>query len=362
VENLVINSNFWKGKKVLLTGHTGFKGSWLSLWLQKLGVNLTGFSLSIPTNPSLFKSAKIEKGMNSVFGDIRNYEQLNKVVRQTKPQIVIHMAAQAILPKSYDEPLQTYSTNVMGTVNLLESIRHNKTTKVVLVITSDKCYEPHSINRGYKEQDPLGGYDPYSSSKGCAEIVTSSYRTSFFNTKKYSNHKIAVASARAGNVIGGGDWAKTRLIPDIMSGILTGKKIKIRNQYSIRPWQFVLDPLNGYLFLIEKLWHNGPKFSDAWNFGPSNRNLKSVKWILDTLQKYRSNSINWEKDNNFRHHEEKSLVLNSSKAKSKLGWKPKLNLENSLKWTSDWYRENQKNKNIRSFTQNQIENFMFLNN
>ena len=251
LESLVMDFRFWKNKRVLLTGHTGFKGSWLSLWLQKLGTNLTGFSNDIPTKPSLFDIAHVGEGMNSIFGDVRDFDVLKKVMEESKPEIVIHMAAQAILRKSYRDPTDTYSTNVMGTVNILNAIRHSNSVRVSLIVTSDKCYEMKDEIKSYKEDYPMGGYDPYSNSKGCAELVTSSFRNSFFNKSNFEKHHVAIASARAGNVIGGGDWGEDRLVPDIMKGIINNENIIIRNPNSIRPWQFVLDPLNGYLQLIQ---------------------------------------------------------------------------------------------------------------
>ncbi|MGI0056407.1 MAG: CDP-glucose 4,6-dehydratase, partial [Nitrosarchaeum sp.] len=275
-----IDTKFWKGKKVLVTGHTGFKGSWLSLWLQKLGTDLVGFSKDVPTTPSLYELADVGNGMTSVIGDVRNYKQVEDFLKKNEPEIVIHLAAQAILRRSYQDPVETYSTNVMGTVNVLEAVRKSSSVKVVLNVTSDKCYQVKNSSEGYREDNPMGGFDPYSNSKGCAELVTSSYRNSFFNQHDYDKHGISLASARAGNVIGGGDWGADRLVPDIMRGVLGGKEIIIRNPNSVRPWQYILDPLEGYLVLIEKLWKNGSDFSEGWNFGPTTNDLKPVSWIV----------------------------------------------------------------------------------
>ena len=355
-----MNKDFWSKKKILLTGHTGFKGSWLSLWLQKLNSNVIGFSKSIPTNPSLFQLANIEDGMTSIIGDVCDYDKLEEVIKEYKPEIVIHMAAQAILRESYSNPVETYATNVMGTVNLLESIRKAGNVKVILNVTTDKCYEPNESSKGHLETDRLGGYDPYSNSKACSELVTASFRDSFFNPKEYHKHGTSLASCRAGNVIGGGDWAKDRLIPDIMKGILNNEIIKIRNPNSIRPWQYVLDPLNGYLILVEKLWSSGSEFSEGWNFGPEENNEKPVKWIVEKLTKQWSKDIKWDIDNNINLHEENYLRLNCIKANSRLGWMPKLNLEQGLEWIIEWYRQYKKNNNMKDITEQQIEKFQKL--
>jgi len=352
-----MNPQFWKGKTVLLTGHTGFKGSWLSLWLQKLGANLIGFSKDIPTKPSLFELANVEDGMTSIIGNVCNYEQIEKVIRDYKPEIVIHMAAQAILRESYKDPIETFSTNVMGTVNVLESIRKKGIVKVILNVTSDKCYESNKLSNGFSEDDRLGGYDPYSNSKACAELVTSSFRNSFFNPSEYTEHGVALASVRAGNVIGGGDWGTDRLIPDIMRGILNNEIIEIRNPEAIRPWQYVLDPLNGYLILIEMLWSNGIKFSDGWNFGPEKNDEKPVKWIIEKLTEQWKQDIQWKTNNEKNPHEEKLLRLDCSKARSKLGWKPKIKLEKGLVWTTNWYKQYEEKKDLREFTEEQITEF-----
>ena len=353
-----MNKEFWNNKKVLLTGHTGFKGSWLSLWLQKLNANVIGFSKSIPTNPSLFELANVKNGMTSITGNICDYDKLEGVIKEYKPEIVIHMAAQAILRESYSNPIETYSTNVMGTVNLLESIKKIDNVKVILNVTTDKCYEPNESSKGYVETDRLGGYDPYSNSKACSELVTSSFRNSFFNPKEFDQHGVSLASCRAGNVIGGGDWGKNRLIPDIMRGILNNETIKIRNPNSTKPWQHVLDPLNGYLTLIEKSWSSGYEFSEGWNFGPLENDEKTVKWIVEKLIGQYSKDIELDLNNNL--HEENYLRLNCTKANSRLGWIPKLNLEQGLEWIIEWYNQYEQNKDIREVSEQQIEKFQKL--
>ena len=263
-----MNSNFWKNKKVLLTGHTGFKGSWLSIWLKKLDVELVGFSKDIPTKPSLFEIAKVSEGMTSITGNIEDFTAIQKVLKENKPEIVIHMAAQSLVRKSYEEPINTFATNVMGTVNLLQAVKTTGSTRVLINITSDKCYENKGTEKAFSENSPMGGYDPYSSSKGCAELVTSSFRNSFFNLKEFERHGCSLSSVRSGNVIGGGDWAKDRLIPDIVNGVYKRTPIQIRNIKSVRPWQFVLEPLFGYLLLAQRMWKEGKEFSEPWNFGP----------------------------------------------------------------------------------------------
>jgi CDP-glucose 4,6-dehydratase len=352
-----MNKKFWIDKKILLTGHTGFKGSWLSLWLQKLNANVIGFSKSIPTTPSLFELANIESGMTSVIGNVCDYDKLEEVIREYKPEIVIHMAAQAILRESYNNPIETYATNVMGTVNLLESIRKVGNVKVILNVTTDKCYEPNNLSNGHIETDRLGGYDPYSNSKACSELVTSSFRNSFFNFKEDDKHKVSLASCRAGNVIGGGDWGKDRLIPDIMKGVLNNEPIKIRNPNSTRPWQHILDPLNGYLILIEKLWASGTEFSEGWNFGPLKNEERSVKWIIEKIVEQWSKNIKFDIENNSNLHEENYLRLNCTKSHSRLGWKPKLNLEQGLEWIIEWYDQYEQNNNMREVTEGQINKF-----
>jgi len=352
-----MNPQFWKGKTVFLTGHTGFKGSWISLLLQKLGANLIGFSKDIPTKPSLFEIANVKDGMTSLIGNVCDYVRIEKVIQDYKPEIIIHMAAQAILRYSYKDPIETYSTNVMGTVNLLESIRKNGNARVILNVTSDKCYKPDKASSGFKEDDRLGGYDPYSNSKACSELITSSFRNSFFNPSQYNDHEVSLASARAGNVIGGGDWGPDRLIPDIMKGILNNESVEIRHPDAIRPWQHVLDPLNGYLILMEKLWSSGQDYSEGWNFGPEKNDEKPVRWIIEKLTEQWNQNTKWKLDERKNPHEEEYLRLDSSKAKLKLGWKPKLNLEKGLLSTTNWYKHYKENKNMKEFSEEQIVEF-----
>jgi CDP-glucose 4,6-dehydratase len=352
-----MNRTFWKDKKVLLTGHTGFKGSWLSLWLQGLGANVLGYALPPPTKPSLFEIAHVADGMTSITGDVRDLEQLEAVFSEHRPEIIIHMAAQSLVSYSYENPIQTYSTNIMGTANILEAIRHSESAKAVLCITSDKCYENREWLWGYRENEPMGGHDPYSSSKGCAELVISAYRKSYFSAKRYQHHGVALASARAGNVIGGGDWAQDRLVPDVMKAFLAHRPVIIRNPDAIRPWQHVLEPLNGYLCLAEQLWVRGPEFAQAWNLGPNDEDAWSVSWVVERLASLWGKDARWELDSTEHPHEATYLKLDCSKAKSLLGWSPKLRLSTALEWIVEWYQGYQQNQDMRRLTEAQIARY-----
>ncbi|QYO68562.1 CDP-glucose 4,6-dehydratase [Leptolyngbya sp. 7M] len=351
--------NFWHGKRVFVTGHTGFKGSWLSLWLQLLGSEVLGFSLQPPTQPNLFDLAQVNQGMQSVTGDIRNLEFLKQIMSDFQPEIVIHMAAQPLVRRSYAFPLETLSTNVIGTANVMEAIRYTDSVRAVVDITSDKCYENREWVWGYREDDRLGGYDPYSSSKACAELVVATYRNSFFNPSDYLNHGVAIATTRAGNVIGGGDWAEDRLVPDILKSILRREPAHIRNPYATRPWQHVLEPLNGYLMLAERLYNDGIAFADSWNFGPDQANVETVGWIADRLYSLWGEGLYWEKDSASTHvHENTYLKLDCSKAKAKLDWHPKLDLDATLSWIVEWTKAFQAGVDMRQFTESQINRFM----
>lgn len=358
---MMLNQNFWSGKRVFLTGHTGFKGSWLSLWLQQLGAELMGFSLHPPTDPNLFELAKVSQGMNSVIGDIRDFNRLQQAMADFKPEIVIHMAAQPLVRRSYENPIETYSTNVLGTAHLLEAVRQIESVRTIVDITSDKCYENREWDWGYRERDALGGYDPYSSSKACAELVAASYRNSFFNPSRYADHGVALATTRAGNVIGGGDWATDRLIPDILRALMKGESVLIRNPQATRPWQHVLEPLNGYLMVAERLYNEGIQYGEAWNFGPDDINVKPVSWIADYLYRYWGDGITWQRDLVTTHaHENTYLKLDCSKAHSRLGWYPKLDLQTTLQWIVDWSKAYQRGVDMRSYTEGQINQFMEL--
>lgn len=353
----MVNKEFWRGKKVLITGHTGFKGSWLSIILNWLGADVYGYALDPNTNPSLFMLAKIDQLVSSKIGDIRDYNYLLKTIDEIQPEVIIHMAAQPLVRESYKNPRETYEVNVMGTVNLFDVARKIGSLKAILNITTDKCYENKEWLWGYRENEPMGGYDPYSNSKGCSELVTSSFRSSFFNPKEYSNHGVALASARAGNVIGGGDWAEDRLIPDFFRAIMRGEKVKIRNPYAIRPWQHVLEPLSGYLDLCERLYTEGTAFAEGWNFGPDDCDARNVEWITKKICGLWGNDATYEIDNNSHPHEANYLKLDCSKAKSLLGWYPRLNIETALQMIVDWNKSYQSNKDMREVCIGQIEKY-----
>jgi CDP-glucose 4,6-dehydratase len=356
LESLEITLNFWEGKKVFLTGHTGFKGSWLSLWLQSLGADLTGYALAPPTTPNLFSVAKVAEGMRSVIGDIRDLDRLKKTVEESNPDVVIHMAAQPLVRYSYANPVETYATNVMGTVHMLEATRESKSIKAILNVTSDKCYENLEIERGYKEDEVMGGYDPYSNSKGCAELVTSAYRNSFFNPEKYKEHGVALATARAGNVIGGGDWAEDRLIPDFMRAIVKKEKVLIRNPFAIRPWQHVLEPLQGYLLLCEKLYNEGALFSESFNFGPDEKDAKNVEWIAEHLIKHWGDGADYEITSNASQlHEAHFLKLDCTKAKTKLGWQPLWQINEALERICAWHKAHLNGEDMHSYSLKDIK-------
>ncbi len=349
--------DFWRCRRVLLTGHTGFKGSWLSLWLQSLGAELTGFALPPPTRPSLFEEADVAAGMRSIIGDIRDLAAVQDAVQSARPELVIHMAAQPLVRYSYQYPVETYSTNVMGTVHLLETVRQVSGIKAVVNVTTDKCYENREWAWGYRENEPMGGLDPYSNSKGCAELVSTAYRTSFFNPADYEQHGVALGTARAGNVIGGGDWALDRLLPDILAAFGEGRQVSIRNPHAIRPWQHVLEPLRGYLTLAERLYQVGPAFAEAWNFGPRDDDAKSVEWIVRRMAELWGSGAAWQLDLSTQPHEAHYLKLDISKASSRLGWQPTLSLDEALQLTVEWARQRASRSNLKSLTLDQIQQY-----
>ena len=348
----MISPGFWQGKKVLITGHTGFKGSWLSLWLQQLGAQVTGLSLAPATSPNLFEVAHVADDMTSIVGDICNLTLVKDVFTQCRPDIVIHLAAQALVRFSYDEPIETYQTNVMGTLNILEALRTCNSVKAAIMVTTDKCYDNKEQHRPYKEIDPLGGHDPYSSSKACAELLIDSYRRSFFS----ATDATAIASVRAGNVIGGGDWSTDRLIPDIVAATNSKHALMIRNPLAIRPWQHVLDPLNGYLLLAEKLFNHGHEYAQAWNFGPLNEGEKSVSWIADYFTQ-RWPDFSWTTNDEQQPHEAMILKLDCSKAKEQLAWSPQWSLEQSLEQIDAWYQNFDNHYNVKQTCLEQIALF-----
>jgi CDP-glucose 4,6-dehydratase len=352
--------SFWSEKKVFVTGHTGFKGGWLSLWLQSLGAEVIGYALRPPTHPSLFEVAQVAEGMTSIVGDIRDGTRLTRAMQESAPDIVIHMAAQPLVRRSYVDPVDNYSTNVMGTVHLLEAVRQTPSVRAVVNVTTDKCYENKEWVWGYRENEPMGGFDPYSSSKGCAELVTAAYRNSFFNTSKYSEHQVALATARAGNVIGGGDWAEDRLIPDILRAIEAGQSVSIRNPYATRPWQHVLEPLSGYLALAEKLYTQGPAFAEAFNFGPLEESAKPVQWIVDKLTQQWGDGAAWHLDGGIHPHEAHYLKLDCSKARAVLGWSPRWHLDQALQAIIIWHKAkcaNPGSQDMRALCLQQINDY-----
>jgi len=350
-------STFWQDRRVFVTGHTGFKGSWLSLWLQSLGAELTGYALLPSKKPNMFEVADVVKGMTSIAADIRDLHVLKQAMQDAQPDIVIHMAAQSLVRFSYEEPVETYASNVMGTVNLLESVRHTSSVKAVIVVTTDKCYENKEWVWGYRENEPMGGYDPYSSSKGCAELVSAAYRSSFFNKADYEKHGVAIATARAGNVIGGGDWAKDRLIPDIIKAFEHKEVANIRNPNAIRPWQYVLEPLRGYLMLAEKLYVEGASYAEAWNFGSVDEDAKPVSWVSDQLSAFWGSDAGWKSSPVERLHEANYLKLDSSKANSKLGWRQSTRLKVALRNIVEWHRAFILGANMHYETLKQIQNY-----
>jgi len=354
----MLNRSFWKGRRVFLTGHTGFKGSWLSLWLGELGADVTGYSLDPPTQPNLFELAEVANSVRSIRGDIRDFAGLKAAMAECHPTVVIHMAAQSVVRRGYNDPIETYSSNVMGTVHLFEALRQLGRPCAVVNVTSDKCYENREWVWGYRESEPMGGRDPYSNSKGCAELVTTAYRESYFPPDAIERHGIAVASARAGNAIGGGDWTCDQLIPDLMRAFLAGKSCLIRNPSACRPWQFVLEPLRGYLTLVERLSEENPsRFASGWNFGPSDGDAKPVSWIADELVRSWGRDASWSRDAGTYPREAHFLKLDASKAGACLDWRPALPLEKTLEWIVEWYRAFQDGANLRSLTEMQIERY-----
>jgi len=349
--------NTFRNRRVLVTGHTGFKGSWLCLILNQLGADIYGYALEPPTFPSLYNEAKINELVTSFIGDIRDFEKLSNVIRKVQPEIVIHMAAQPLVRESYKIPIDTYSINVMGTVHLLEACRQTKSIKSIVNVTTDKCYENQEWHWGYRENEPMGGYDPYSNSKGCSELVTSAYRNSYFNQSKYEDHGVGIASARAGNVIGGGDWADDRLIPDFIRAISKGEDVKIRSPFAIRPWQHVLEPLTGYLILASKLYIEGPIFSRAWNFGPDDSDAKNVESIINTLCNFWGEEASFSIDKNPQPHEANYLKLDCSQVKAELGWSPRWNIDKALRTIVDWNKDFINGENMRTVTLNQINQY-----
>lgn len=349
---MVVQAQFWKGRRVLITGHTGFKGSWLALWLQSRGAAVAGFALAPPEGPALWKLLCLENEITHFEGDVRDGSALTRAFERTRPEIVLHLAAQSLVHASYKDPVSTYSTNVMGTVQVLEAARQVPGVRVLLNVTSDKCYENREWAFSYRENDAMGGHDPYSSSKGCSELVTAAYRNSFLATMQ-----IAVATARAGNVIGGGDWAADRLIPDFVRACAVRASVQIRNPQAIRPWQHVLEPLQGYLCLAEKLWDAGQAHADAWNFGPPAEDVASVGNVVSALVSIWGDGARWDRDSQEHAHEAHLLKLDSSKSRSQLGWRSRLPLQTALQWTVDWYKQQAAGVSARKLCLDQIHRY-----
>ena len=348
---------FWRGRRVFLTGHTGFKGSWLSLWLEKLGADVTGFALEPPTVPSLFVEAGVEQGLRSIIGDIRDLDRLQSAIAESRPEVILHLAAQSVVKQGYADPVETYASNVMGTVHLFEAVRRLRLGCVIVNVTSDKCYAHRSSGPAYREDDPMGGDDPYSNSKGCAELVTTSYRQSFFPPAKLAEHGVALASARAGNAIGGGDWTADQLIPDLVRAFLADRACLIRSPGGIRPWQFVLEPIRGYLMLAERLAKQGAAFASGWNFGPRDDDAKPVSWIADRLQASWGGMATWVRDGAAHPAEAAVLRLDAAKAAGALGWHPTIGLDVTLDWIVEWYRARAEGEDARRLTVGQITRY-----
>lgn len=351
-----MNREFWHKKRVFLTGHTGFKGSWLSLWMADMGAEVHGFALEPDTEVNLYTSIELNKFIErSTLCDIRDLDAVTLAMNIARPEIVIHMAAQPLVRNSYADPVKTYEVNVMGTINLLEAIRKTKSVKAVVNVTTDKCYDNCDWVWPYRENDKLGGYDPYSNSKACSELVTSAYRSSFMDSAG-----VHIASARAGNVIGGGDWSADRIVPDFLRAINEGRILTIRSPKAVRPWQHVLEPLSGYLTLAEKLMIEGKEFAEPWNFGPEDKDAKSVQWLLNYLSK-KVETATWKLDDTQQPHEAKTLKLDSTKAKSKLDWEPRWNIEKALDMTLEWHSAWKKNSDMKNFSLRQIREYETAN-
>lgn len=356
----MVDAAFWRGRRVFLTGHTGFKGSWLSLWLDALGADVTGYALEPPTTPSLYEQAGVGGTLRSIIADVRDADALASAVTASRPEVVIHMAAQSVVKQGYADPAATYATNVMGTVNLFEAVRRLTGGCALVNVTSDKCYAHRSGGPGYREDDAMGGDDPYSNSKGCAELVTTSYRRSFFPPEDLARHGVALASARAGNAIGGGDWTANQLVPDLIRAFVQGHPCLIRRPGGIRPWQFVLEPLRGYLVLAERLAADGASAASGWNFGPHDDDAKPVSWIADRLSRSWGHGAAWTLDAGAHPAEAAELRLDVSKAATQLGWRAALTLETALDWIVEWYHAWHQGGDLAALTRRQIERYQGL--
>ena len=353
-----MNTGFWQGRRVFITGHTGFKGSWLSVWLANAGSHLVGYALEPPTSPNLFDQARLEQHMVSLRADIRDGHALADAMEEHQPEIVFHMAAQSLVRPSYIDPVGTYETNVLGLVHLFEAVRRTQSVRVVINVTSDKCYENRETFRGYREEDPMGGFDPYSCSKGCAELVTASYRKAFFQSSTTESTKVALASVRAGNVIGGGDWTPDRLIPDVIKAMMANQPIQIRNPHAVRPWQHVLEPLSGYLLLAEKLWHHGHPYAQGWNFGPDDDDAVPVAEVVTRLSSLWGSHTPWSQQSGHHPHEAHHLHLDCAKARLMLGWHPRWSLQRGLTATVAWFQGYQNGVDLHQLCCQQIAEYV----
>ncbi len=349
------DNSFWQGKRVFVTGHTGFKGSWLCLWLHTLGAEIFGYALDPPTDPNLFELARVGELVDSSVADVRDLDRLKTEMCKAAPEIVIHMAAQPLVRDSYKIPVETYAVNVMGTVHLLEAVRACPSVRAVVNVTTDKVYENREWVWGYRENEPFGGYDPYSNSKACSELVTAAYRSSYFNPGDYGKHGVALASARAGNVIGGGDWATDRLIPDVIRAILAGEPVRIRNPRAIRPWQHVLEPLSGYLLLAQRLYEEGVRYGEGWNFGPDEKDARPVEWLVRHICTLWGDDASYGIDKGDHPHEAHYLKLDCSKAGAELGWRPRWSLDAALESIVSWTKTYRDGGDLRSACLAQIE-------
>jgi CDP-glucose 4,6-dehydratase len=354
LESLVIDARFWNGRRVFVTGHTGFKGAWLSLLLSRLGAQVFGFALAPANNKDLFVSASVEASVDHVVGDIREYDVLRKALERSQAEIVLHLAAQSLVRYSYQHPMETYATNVMGTVHLLECIRHSPSVRAAVIVTSDKCYENQEWIWGYRETDRLGGRDPYSNSKACAELVTSAYRSSFLRAESGAR----VATARAGNVIGGGDWSLDRLVPDAIRAFGAGKPLSIRNPAAVRPWQHVLDPVAGYLVLAERLMSEAGRFEEEWNFGPPAESEVPVATLVEALVRHWGQGASWQQDGGAHPPEANFLRLDCSKSRDRLGWRSRIDLESAIRLSVEWYRACETDGDVGQVTQRQLASFV----
>lgn len=351
-------ASFWRGKRVLVTGHTGFKGGWLAVWLRRLGAEVAGYALPPPTEPNLYEAARVGEGIAHVEGDLRDAERLGAAFAAHRPEVVFHLAAQALVRRGYRDPVETFDTNVLGTVRLLEAVRARPEVRAVVAVTSDKCYHNREWEWGYREGDRLGGRDPYAASKACAELVADAYRASFLPGD--GGRAVALATARAGNVIGGGDWGEDRLVPDVLTALAAGRRPRIRSPRAVRPWQHVLEPLAGYLRLAERLWEDGDAFASGWNFGPAEDDAREVAWLVDRLCAAWGGEAGWKRDPESGPHEATHLRLDPARARARLGWSPRLPLATALDWVVEWHRAHAAGGDVRALTEAQISRYEAL--